>query len=145
MRTMTMAGAAALALAVPLAAHGPALAETGKVSRYVLSHALDFLQDTLASEQVASLHLAAYSAAAASACGDLVLDDQKFVKHFEKLAHKREAKMSPEKKQHFERHLMLSYGIAVGAFLAEAGQNSDSFCKEAQDFKQGSATVNLWK
>ncbi len=139
-----------IALAFVLAVGSvPALAnsstEPGSISRYVLSHAVDFLKQSLAPEQLASLHLAAYSAAAASACGDIELDDAKFTKHFERLAHKAEARMSPEQKTYFERQLMLAYGVAIGAFLAEAGQSPDAFCDEAKAFKAQSQPNMLWK
>ena len=120
-------------------------AEPASISRYVLSHATDFLKQSLAPEQLSSLHLAAYSAAAASACGDIDLDEAKFTRHFERLAHRNETRLSPEQKTQFERQLMLAYGVAIGAFLAEAGQNPDEFCKEAKEFKDGNLTTTLWK
>lgn len=120
-------------------------AEPASLSRYVLSHALDFMKQTLAPEQVSSLHLAAYSAAAASACGEIDLDEAKFMKHFERLAHRSEAKLTPEQKTQFERQLMLGYGVAIGAFLAEAGQNPDEFCKDAKEFKDANQATMLWK
>ncbi len=146
-RTHRLPGAviAALTFALPLSVFPASADSRQSVSRYVLSHAVDFLQQALAPEQLASLHLAAYSAAAASACGELDLDDAKFVKHFEKLAHRNEAKLTPEQKVNFERHLMLTYGVTIGAFLAEAGQNPDEFCKDAQEFKQQNQAGTLWK
>jgi hypothetical protein len=119
--------------------------EPSSLSRYVLSHASDFLKQSLAPEQMSSLHLAAYSAAAASACGEIDLDEVKFTKHFEKLAHRNEAKLSPEQKVQFERQLMLVYGVSIGAFLAEAGQNPDEFCKDAKEFKGANQPTTLWK
>lgn len=134
---------AAAAAAQPAIAAGSA--EPASISRYVLSHATDFLKQSLAPEQLSSLHLAAYSAAAASACGDIDLDEAKFTRHFERLAHRNETRLSPEQKTQFERQLMLAYGVAIGAFLAEAGQNPDEFCKEAKEFKDGNLTTTLWK
>ncbi len=134
---------AAAAAAQPAIAAGSA--EPASISRYVLSHATDFLKQSLAPEQLSSLHLAAYSAAAASACGDIDLDEAKFTRHFERLAHRNETRLSPEQKTQFERQLMLAYGVAIGAFLAEAGQNPDEFCKDAKDFKDGNLTTSLWK
>ena len=128
---------------------GPSLAagssEPSSLSRYVLSHASDFLKQSLAPEQMSSLNLAAYSAAAASACGEIDLDEGKFTKPFEKLAHRNEAKLSPEQKVQFERQLMLVYGVSIGAFLAEAGQNPDEFCKDAKEFKDANQATMLWK
>jgi hypothetical protein len=120
-------------------------AEPASISRYVLSHATDFLKQSLAPEQLSSLHLAAYSAAAASACGDIDLDEVKFTRHFERLAHRNEARLSPEQKTQFERQLMLVYGVSIGAFLAEAGQNPDEFCKDAKEFKDANLATTLWK
>ena len=134
---------AAAAAAQPAIAAGSS--EPASISRYVLSHATDFLKQSLAPEQLSSLHLAAYSAAAASACGDIDLDEVKFTRHFERLAHRNEARLSPEQKTQFERQLMLVYGVSIGAFLAEAGQNPDEFCKEAKEFKDGNLTTTLWK
>ena len=134
---------AAASAAQPAMAAGSA--EPASISRYVLSHATDFLKQSLAPEQLSSLHLAAYSAAAASACGDIDLDEAKFTRHFERLAHRNETRLSPEQKTQFERQLMLAYGVAIGAFLAEAGQNPDEFCKEAKEFKDGNLTTTLWK
>lgn len=119
--------------------------EPASISRYVLSHAIDFMKQSLAPEQVSALHLAAYSAAAASACGDIDLDEAKFTRHFERLAHRNEARLGPEQTTQFERQLMLSYGVAIGAFLAEAGQNPDEFCKDAKEFKDGAGATTLWK
>jgi hypothetical protein len=141
--------AVVLAVTLVTGSLAPAVAagstEPESLSRYVLSHANDFLKQSLAPEQLASLHLAAYSAAAASACGDLDLDEAKFTKHFERLAHKAEARMSPEQKVYFERQLMLAYGVAIGAFLAEAGQSPDTFCDGAKAFKAESQANMLWK
>lgn len=135
--------AAIPALSNPASAAGSS--EPSSLSRYVLSHAADFLRQSLAPEQMSSLNLAAYSAAAASACGEIDLDDAKFTKHFEKLAHRNEAKLSPEQKVQFERQLMLVYGVSIGAFLAEAGQNPDEFCKDAKEFKESNQATMLWK
>ena len=145
MQKSFLAGAllAAGLVASPALAGGSA--EPASLSRYVLSHALDFMKQTLAPEQVSSLHLAAYSAAAASACGEIDLDDAKFTKHFERLAHRSEAKLTAEQKTQFERQLMLGYGVAIGAFLAEAGQNPDEFCKDAKEFKDANQATMLWK
>ena len=126
-------------------AHAAGSSEPSSLSRYVLSHAVDFLKQSLAPEQISSLNLAAYSAAAASACGEIDLDEAKFTKHFERLAHRNEAKLSAEKKVQFERQLMLAYGVAIGAFLAEAGQNPDEFCKDAKEFKDANVDSTLWK
>jgi hypothetical protein len=134
---------AAAAAAQPAIAAGSA--EPASISRYVLSHATDFLKQSLAPEQLSSLHLAAYSAAAASACGDIDLDEVKFTRHFERLAHRNEARLSPEQKTQFERQLMLVYGVSIGAFLAEAGQNPDEFCKDAKEFKDANLATTLWK
>jgi hypothetical protein len=134
---------AAAAAAQPAIAAGSS--EPASISRYVLSHATDFLKQSLAPEQLSSLHLAAYSAAAASACGDIDLDEVKFTRHFERLAHRNEARLSPEQKTQFERQLMLVYGVSIGAFLAEAGQNPDEFCKDAKEFKDANLANTLWK
>jgi hypothetical protein len=142
-RTIVMAALAAACACSPAVAAGST--EQRSISRYVLSHSTDFLKQSLAPEQLASLHLAAYSAAAASACGDIELDEVKFMRHFERLAHKAEAKMTAEQKLFFERQLMLSYGVAIGAFLAEAGQGPDQFCDEAKAFKDQNQAVVLWK
>lgn len=120
-------------------------AEPASISRYVLSHATDFLKQSLAPEQLSALHFAAYSAAAASACGEIDLDEVKFTRHFERLAHRNEARLSLEQKTQFERQLMLVYGVAIGAFLAEAGQNPDEFCKDAKEFKDEKLSTTLWK
>ena len=61
------------------------------------------------------------------------------------MAHRNEERLTPEQKVQFERQLMLTYGVAIGAFLAEAGENADAFCKEAQDFREGNKTTALWK
>ncbi len=140
---VTSLALAATIVAAPVFAAGST--EQSSISRYVLSHAVDFLKQSLAPEQLSALHLAAYSAAAASACGDIDLDEAKFTKHFEKLAHRNEAKLSPEQKIQFERQLMLAYGVAIGAFLAEAGQNPDEFCQEAKEFKGSDQAAMLWK
>lgn len=137
-----IAFAASAFCAVPAVA---ASTEPASISRYVLSHAVDFLKQSLAPEQLSALHLAAYSAAAASACGEIDLDEAKFMRHFDRLAHRIEARMTPEQKTQFERQLMLSYGVAIGAFLAEAGSNPDDFCKEAKDFRDGNLAATLWK
>lgn len=129
--------------ATPAVAAGSS--EPSSLSRYVLSHAADFLKQSLAPEQMSSLNLAAYSAAAASACGEIDLDEAKFMRHFEKLAHRNETRLSPEQKVHFERQLMLVYGVSIGAFLAEAGQNPDEFCKDAKEFKDANQATMLWK
>lgn len=134
--------ATAAVCAVPASA---ASTEPSSISRYVLSHAVDFLKQSLAPEQLSALHLAAYSAAAASACGEIDLDEAKFTRHFERLAHRNEARMTPEQKTMFERQLMLSYGVAIGGFLAEAGSNPDEFCKEAKEFRDGNLATSLWK
>lgn len=140
---LTAALFASVLLVQPAVAAGAS--EPDSISRYVLSHAVDFLKQSLAPEQISALHLAAYSAAAASACGDIDLDEAKFTKHFERLAHRNEENLTPEQKVQFERQLMLTYGVAIGAFLAEAGENADAFCKDAQEFREGSKTTTLWK
>jgi hypothetical protein len=102
-------------------------------SNFVMGHLQDFIDDKLTPEQSTHLVLIANQAATASACDGFELDEGKFKAAFDKLAHVSEEYMSAEKKDYFEKHLMLVYGIAICGFLADTAADTGAFCAAAEE------------
>jgi hypothetical protein len=143
MKLSTLAAAASL---VALAA--PALAQDGaEDSTFVRAHAIDMLDGQLTEQQIALLQSLAYQTAIASVCEGIVLDDEKFIAAFGRLAHEKEAEMSAEQKEYYNRHLLVVYGVMVGGDLADVAANPGEACGHAATIKADAAMLDdlVWE
>ena len=136
---------AALAIAITAGCFATATAAEAPVSKYILSHAVGFADGQLSLEQEAHLNVIAYQSAVSAVCGGFVVDDAKFSKAFEKLDHIEAASMSEDEKRYHERHLMVVFGVAVGAFLADAASHEGEFCVDAEELRKDADFGHIWQ
>jgi hypothetical protein len=99
------------------------------------------LDGQLMPQQMALIQSLSYQTAIASVCDGFVLDDEKFVAAFGRLAHEKAAEMSEEQKEYYDRHLLVVYGVLVGGDLAEIGDNPGEACGHAATLRADAELV----
>lgn len=115
-------------------------------STFVRLHAIDMLDGALTPDQITKLNLLAHQVAIANACTDFKVDETKFTDAFETLKLPENAKATDVQQDYHGKHLLVVFGVLVGAELAAIGKDTGIACDHAREAKNDPefAKTTVW-
>ncbi|GGO79087.1 hypothetical protein GCM10011348_12510 [Marinobacterium nitratireducens] len=104
----------------------------------------DLLEGFLAPQQQQVLNDLSYATAVDGLCDSFDVDRAKFVQAFDELTPQADD-YSADEAEHFKQHLLFSYGLVMGLFMAEGALDQTGFCRQAQAHRDDPETPHFWE
>ena len=143
LKTTTWLFAGALALTMTAL---PALAEDAPLRLNDAWAALtDDQEPILTGAQFAALNSIAFQAAAAKACNEYAIDQDKFAGAIAEATSPAPADMPDEAVEEWKTAVLVRFGASYGLFLAEAFENTEAYCAGADEMKGDTDLANIWE
>ena len=137
--------ALAAAIAFPAAAGAQEPVSEEKQEALLLYTALDVLnEDILTDEQQVTVALLANDVAVTSVCEGFAIDPAKFAAAFQTLYPAQWGEMEPAERVLFGEHLLVFYGMHVGAALAEKFEDPSGVCAVAEAERTNPNYQHVW-
>lgn len=139
-----------LFLAVLMSMFSPASPAQGTAEPHEIldpgwQQAVELLDGILTPEQQLIFNEIAFAAAVSNLCEGYSLESDKFSADFAQLHHVNASVMSDAELEYFRNHLMFSYGVAVGLFMAEGSIDRDGFCRRAGEHRDDPEIPHYWQ